>query len=55
MKGIDELKKDFFEKKQMYADRISPAEGGPTFDDLWDHPWHTAMTTQEKRIERGKP
>ncbi len=53
MKTLTELKKDFFEKKRLYNEGISPAEGGPTFDELWDHPWHDAMRTEEKRIKRG--
>ncbi len=51
--NLAELKKDFFEKKRLYANGVSPAEGGPTFDDLWDHPWHHAMIAEEKQIERG--
>lgn len=49
MKTLEELKKDFFEKHKLYEEGVSPAEGGVTLEDLWDHPWHEAMSRAERR------
>jgi hypothetical protein len=45
---LAELKKDFFMKQRLYEDGVSPAEGGPTIEELWDHPWHEAMSKAEE-------
>ena len=51
---LTELKKDFFDKQAMYEEGVSPAEGGVTFDELWNHPWHDAMSKAEEYRE-GSP
>ena len=44
MKTLAELKKDYFEKQRLYEAGVSPAEGGVTLDELFNHPWHEAMS-----------